>query len=108
GGVHGLEEDEDAPAILGVKLGLEVGQLFHALAKQLLRLFAVELEARRVGGVVVVEPELLSLRDPVAVDELAGALRERVLHAPDSTSAIWPNPSSACFRIIPREETPMV
>jgi hypothetical protein len=70
GGVHRLEDEEHAPAVLRVELVLEIGKVLHARGQNLLRLLLLFLQPSRVAGVPLLQAELLPVGNAVGADEL--------------------------------------
>jgi hypothetical protein len=59
--VHGLEDQQDRPLVLGVQLLLQIVELLQPLLEMALAVF-LRLEAAGEAGIVVFEPELLAGR----------------------------------------------
>src|SRR2546428_232570 len=75
GRVHGLEDEQDGPAVLRVQHVLEMAQRLDAQREHLLRAWLVlGPEIKRVGGVEVLQPEPVAVRDPERLRECAGLL----------------------------------
>src|SRR6185503_19284688 len=63
GGVHGLEDQEQRPAVVRVEPLLQIAQALDALDEALLGVL-LGLEARGVGGIAVLQLELAVRVDP--------------------------------------------
>ena len=71
GRIHGLKDQQQAPAVVGVELVLQFGHAGHALGQELFGvLLGVQLGG--VGGIVVLEPEFLAVLYPVWLGKLVG------------------------------------
>src|SRR4051794_31845264 len=81
GRVHRLENQQHRPAVLGVELGLQLGEPLDAFLQQTPRLLLVQVQPARVGGVVVGKAEALAVRDPVALGQLLDVHRRPFLAA---------------------------
>jgi hypothetical protein len=79
GGVHGLEDQEHGPAILGVEHVLELGEERDPLLQRLLgRRLVLGLQPRGVAGIDLLEPEPSPVLDAVVASELPRAADELV------------------------------
>ena len=74
--VHRLEDEQHAPAVLRVELLLFLREPLDAALEQRARLaLLLGLEAMSVARIMVPEPELPPLRDPVGTEEIVQKLR---------------------------------
>ena len=71
GRVHGLEDHQQRPPILGGQNVLQARQFLHAFCEQLSRLrFALGFKSVRVARIVILQSEVFSFLDPVALEHL--------------------------------------
>ena len=70
GGIHGLKNQKQTPAVLGVELVLQLGHARHAFGQQFLGVL-LRVKLAGVGGIVVLEPEFLAVLYPVGLGKLA-------------------------------------
>ena len=75
--IHGLENEQDSPLVLGIKFVLQGRQCLHALRERLFgTLFVLGVEFQRVAGIAILEPEVLSGGDAEGRGEISGAFDE--------------------------------
>ena len=63
GRVHALEDDQHRPAVLGVELLLHDPQTLDVVAKHRLGVVLVDVEALGIGGIVILQAEMLGIID---------------------------------------------
>ena len=74
GRIHGLEDQQQGPAVLRVQPVLKLGEDLDALLQRFLGFgLVLGLEPRDVSRIDVGEPEALPVLDPVAAGQLARA-----------------------------------
>ena len=70
GRIHGLKNQQQAPAVLRRENVLQMAQFLDAVRQQFLRLrLQFRLQPVRVGGVVILEAEVFSVFDAVAPEQ---------------------------------------
>jgi hypothetical protein len=75
GGVHGLEDQEDAVAIVGVQDVLDLGELLNALFEELLAFRLVGDAGGVARGAVLEREPLAARRDLEPIDIQSGMIR---------------------------------
>ncbi len=78
GGIHGLKDEEEGPAVLGVEFFLHVAEAGDAVFEEALRA-ALVLDAAGFGGVVILQAKLFTFGDAVRLDDARGFFQQFVV-----------------------------
>src|SRR5215469_16543181 len=76
GCIHGLEDEQQRPSILGVKHVLLLGQPLSTLLKEFGRLALPHLQPAGFGGIIILQLKSIALGNAEPLDVLVGALED--------------------------------
>ena len=71
--IHGLENEQDGPLVLGIKFVLQIGECLHPLGQRYLgAVFVLLVKGEQIVRTVIFEPEIFSRGHPERAGQFVG------------------------------------
>ena len=71
--IHGLENEQDSPLVLGIKFVLQIGECLHPLGQRYLgAVFVLFVKGEQIVRTVIFEPEIFSRGHPERAGQFVG------------------------------------